>query len=275
MLSYHIFFFFVVGKLDGWKANGCNNAGHLATVVPKTPIPPQVVKRLKREEDRTPSLAELSLFHSASNAPAKSALYAFANRLALPYADDIALIEQTLIHPSFWKAVIELTQHDERRLRFTHFHDDAKASNQALETLGNALLGAMGLEKVMQEFPRLPIRTLKDALTLYVGPKSLSLVAKSWGIAPTYLERKAIGVEKEKLSRKEAAYGHLVEGRGGARKSEIPSGTSSAVEKGLLRWDRRKDQGENEAILYEDALASTVRATVGAIYQTSVSIWQF
>lgn len=214
----------------------------------------------------------MSLLHSSLNAPAESALFAFANRLALPYASDVALVEQTLIHPSFWVAVLNLNRVDST-LTFTHRHDADLANNEALATLGNTLLGSFALEKLMQTFPRLPTRTLKAALTMYVGPKSLALAARSWGIAPTRLERESIGVEKERLSRKEKAYGHLVEGRGGGRKQDVAPGASPAIERGLLRWDRRKDNMKDAAILFEDALASSVRATVGAIFQTSVSLY--
>ncbi|GAA6003891.1 mitochondrial 54S ribosomal protein mL44 MRPL3 [Rhodotorula paludigena] len=249
---------------------------------------------------------QLSLLYSYTTPPPESALSAFAARIALSasaspsasssssaaaapvsLASHLPLVEQALIHESFWEGV--RTLHDTLSLssatapagrRYTTFHDaplaDAPsttpsyAHNGALAALGNSLLGSFATELVLQSFPHLPARAAKAAVTLYVGPKSLAAVAsQSWGVGPSRLDLALVGKEDEgKVSRKDRAYGHLVGGRGGARKLGHEVGAKEgAAGAGLIRWNRKPTSFEKDAVLFEDALASVARAIVGAVHE--------
>jgi large subunit ribosomal protein L44 len=273
---------------------------------------------------------QLSLLYAYTNPPPESALAAFAARVSLPDLDllagdssegQLARIEQALIHESFWDGVRNLqdqvalaSEADHRK--FTNFHDRPLSSsststassttpaatdrptyahNGALAALGNSLLGTFATELVLESFPHLPTRAAKAALTLYVGPKSLAQVAQLvWGVGPSRSEKALVGREDEdaKVSRKERAYGHLVQGRGGARVAGNEVGAKEgAAGPGLIRWNRKvrrfvlsrvhwsRKLTENlfpaqatsptkDAVLYEDALASVARALVGVVHET-------
>ncbi|GAA6009888.1 hypothetical protein JCM10207_002146 [Rhodosporidiobolus poonsookiae] len=237
--------------------------------------------------------SQLSLLYSYTTPPPESALSAFASRLALAtpegasfsLVDNLPLVEQALIHESFWDGVRHLQDSlslsSDSPRRFTNFHDlplsdsptttPSHAHNGALAAVGNALLGTLTAELVVQSFPNLPARATKAAVTFYAGPKSLAQVAQlQWGVAPSRLDRALVGKEDEgKVSRKERAYGHLVGGRGGARKLGDEVGArEGAAGAGLVRWNRKPTSPTKDAVLFEDALASVARAVVGAVYQT-------
>lgn len=260
---------------------------------------------------------QLSLLYAYKTPPPESALAAFAARVSLDahsgaaavsLVDELELVEQALIHESFWDGVRALQDavalEDSPNRRFTHFHDrplslpgqgqTTHAHNGALAALGNSLLGTFATELVLDQFPHLPTRAVKAALTLYVGPKSLAQVAHaSWGVGPSRLERALVGREDEgKVSRKDRAYGHLVQGRGGARPHGNEVGAKEgAAGPGLLRWNRKVGGGcrldsrddvrgetdiacaqatspTKDAVLFEDALASVARALVGVVHET-------
>lgn len=272
---------------------------------------------------------QLSLLYAYTNPPPESALAAFAARVSLPDLDllagdssegQLARIEQALIHESFWDGVRNLQDQvalaSEADRKFTNFHDRPLSSsststassttpaatdrptyahNGALAALGNSLLGTFATELVLESFPHLPTRAAKAALTLYVGPKSLAQVAQLvWGVGPSRSEKALVGREDEdaKVSRKERAYGHLVQGRGGARVAGNEVGAKEgAAGPGLIRWNRKvrrfvlsrvhwsRKLTENlfpaqatsptkDAVLYEDALASVARALVGVVHET-------
>ena len=271
---------------------------------------------------------QLSLLYAYTDPPPESALAAFAARVSLPDLDllsaggssegeQLARIEQALIHESFWDGVRNLQDQvalaAESDRQFTNFHDRPLSSsssagvspaaptdrptyahNGALAALGNSLLGTFATELVLESFPHLPTRAAKAALTLYVGPKSLAQVAQLvWGVGPSRSEKALVGREdvEGKVSRKERAYGHLVQGRGGARVVGNEVGAKEgAAGPGLIRWNRKVRRSvlwctgsrrltENrfpaqatsptkDAVLYEDALASVARALVGVVHET-------
>lgn len=223
----------------------------------------------------------LSLLYSLTTPPPPTALAAFAARLgaATPSASlapNLALVEQCLVHPSFWDAADALPAPalpapalGATARRLTHHLDGARLDNGPLATLGNALLGTLTAELVLAAFPSLPTRVAKAGLTMYVGPKALAEVARaSWGVGPSRRELQVVGQEEEaRLSRRERAYGHLVGGVGGARK-ETRGEKDGAAGAGLVRWNRRATSPTKDAVLYEEALASVARAVVGAVYTT-------
>ncbi|GAA5949202.1 hypothetical protein JCM3765_003329 [Sporobolomyces pararoseus] len=242
-------------------------------------------------EDSTPvddyippplSSQDLSLLYAYTAPPPLSALSAFAARISSSEVPDLAdhlpLIEQCLIHESFWSGIDSLPPSAHQRT-YTNFHDSilpdspsttpVHASNATLAQIGNSLLGTLTTELLLSSFPNLPTRATKAALTLYAGPKSLAQVAKSWGIGPSRLEKALVGREDEgKVSRKERAYGHLVGGRGGARKIGDEVGArEGAAGSGLVRWNRKPVEPTKDAVLFEDALASVSRALIGAVHQ--------
>ncbi|GAA5992565.1 hypothetical protein JCM10908_002665 [Rhodotorula pacifica] len=247
---------------------------------------------------------QLSLLYAYTTPPPESALAAFAARVSLPEVDllsssedagGLARVEQALIHESYWDGVRALQDSvalSESALdrKFTNYHDEPLSSsstsstssatsatrpsfahNGALAALGNSLLGTFALELVLSSFPHLPTRAAKAALTLYVGPKSLANVAQlAWGVGPSRLEKALVGREEEgKVGRKERAYGHLVQGRGGAKKMGNEVGAKEgAAGPGLIRWNRKPTSPTKDAVLYEDALASVARALVGLVHET-------
>ncbi|GAA5920367.1 hypothetical protein JCM1841_005591 [Sporobolomyces salmonicolor] len=271
-------------------------------VSPRPPIPTEVIRsrpaEVESSEDSTieaeddgyvpPPLTsqQLSLLYAYTSPPPLSALSAFASRLALSTSSSshslavhLPLVEQCLIHESFWSGLDQLPLPSSAHARtYTNFHDaptadspthtPQRAHNGALAAVGNALLGTLTTELLIGSFPNLPTRASKAALSLYSGPKSLAAIATSWGVAPSRLEMALVGREDEgKVSRKERAYGHLVGGRGGPRKVGNEVGAKeSAAGSGLLRWNRKATSPTTVAVLFEDALASVTRAVIGAIY---------
>lgn len=203
------------------------------------------------------SAQQLSLLYAYTAPPPLSALSAFAGRISGSDFPDLAshlpLIEQCLIHESFWSGIDSLPTTSHQRT-YTNFHDailsdspsttPAHASNTTLAQIGNSLLGTLTTELLLSSFPNLPTRVTKAALTLYAGPKTLAQVAKSWGVGPSRLEKALVGREDEgKVSRKDRAYGHLVGGRGGARKLGDEVGArEGAAGSGLVRWNRKVSQ---------------------------------
>lgn len=202
----------------------------------------------------------LSILYAFTTPPPVSALSALAHRLAstldsttsshLSYSlvDNLPLLEQCLIHESFWIGVSELAPPPKGSERiYTNFNDapisngtatPLQLHNGPLATLGNALLGALTSELLLSSFPHLPSRVTKAALTMYAGPKSLAAVASSWGVGPSRLERRLVGTpDLVKQSKGDRAYGHLVGGVGPGKieKSEF----DGAAGMGLARWNRR------------------------------------
>lgn len=163
--------------------------------------------------------------------------------------EDLPLLEQCLIHESFWTGVYDLPVAPLGTTRtFTNYHDEPLISNtlQAklhshngpLATLGNALLGALTSELLLSSFPHLPSRVTKAALTMYAGPKSLAAVATSWGIGPSRLEKRLVGAEdKGKQTSGDRAYGHLVGGVGPGK--DKVNELDGAAGMGLVRWNRQ------------------------------------
>lgn len=199
----------------------------------------------------------LSLLYAFTTPPPLSALSALANRLAsvtastgvsCSLAQDLPLLEQCLIHESFWTGVSELAAPPMGTTRlYTHHHDTPLASgtttnlhahNGPLATLGNALLGALTSELLLSSFPHLPTRVTKAALTMYAGPKSLAAVASSWGVGPSRLELRLVGAEdKGKQTKGDRAYGHLVGGVGPGKANPVTFDNAAGM--GLVRWNRR------------------------------------
>lgn len=199
------------------------------------------------------SSQSLSLLYSYTTPPPTSALSAFAARLAQStsatssssssssLAGHLPLLEQCLIHESFWAGVRTLPPSDTRQ-SYTNYNDAPhEQHNGPLATLGNALLGTLTSELLFASFPSLPTRVQKAAVTMYAGPKSLAAVAASWGVCPTRFDLRTVGVDAEegrKTSKKDRAYGHLVGGVGGANKKKDLSRTDGAAGMGLVRWNR-------------------------------------
>jgi large subunit ribosomal protein L44 len=203
----------------------------------------------------------LSILYAFTAPPPISALAALANRLALSSStsastispslvDNLPLLEQCLIHESFWVGVKELDAAPlgSKARIYTRYHDSPLtsstpssfqyANNASLATLGNALLGTLATELILSSFPHLPTRVAKAALTMYVGPKSLAAVASGWGIGPSRLERRLVGAEEKiKTTSGDRAYGHLVGGVGPGRVE--PTAKDGAAGMGLIRWNRR------------------------------------
>ncbi|KAK4702468.1 DNA-directed RNA polymerase III subunit RPC3, partial [Phenoliferia sp. Uapishka_3] len=261
-------------------------------VSPRPVIPPEIINQKRPDsesqedhDDFIPaplSKHSLSLVYTFTTPPPISAISALASRLALSTRDksshhshslsnSLPLLEQALIHPSFWTGVSTLPSPPNGTTRtFTLYHDAQKSHNASLSALGNALLGTFASELILSNFPTLPTRVVEAACTKYVGPKSLAAVAGAWGVAPSRLERSLVGTgpeeDEKRMKRSEKAYGHLVGGRGGARKPERSAEEGSAGA-GLVRWNRKSRSVTEDDILFEDSLASVSRAIVGAIYQ--------
>lgn len=231
--------------------------------------PEEEEEEVEPEEEYVPppvSNQELSILYAFTTPPPLSALSALASRLALASSvsasshaslqTNLPLLEQCLVHESFWLGVKELPSAPEGSAtrRYTQFHDTPLnistspstiprsqrlyAHNGALATLGNAVLGVLASELLLASFPHLPTRVTKAALTMYVGPKSLAAVAASWGVAPSRLELRTVGREDVgKTTKGDRAYGHLVGGVGGGKRKE--SEIEGAAGMGLIRWNRR------------------------------------
>lgn len=203
----------------------------------------------------------LSILYTITTPPPLSSLIAFTNRLSLASGNEkhnlsqnLPLLEQCLIHPSFWSVLPtlpELTTSNTTR-RYTNYHDtpfpssspsvisSSYAHNAALASLGNSILGALTSELLLSSFPNLPARVQKAALTLYAGPKSLAAVVSSWGVGPSKLDLRLVGDksnDKGRGTRKELAYGHLVGGVGGAKR--LVNQLDGAGGQGIVRWNRK------------------------------------
>lgn len=271
-------------------------------VSPRARIPREIINQkrpqaetddaLEAADDFVPgalSSHQLSLVYTSTTPPPLSALAALSARLAHAAparALPLPLLEQALIHPSFWHGVASLPASAHPRT-FTLHHDALQTSNAPLATLGNALLGTLATELVLANFPQLPTRVSKAAITKYVGPKSLAAVAAAWGVGPTRLERSLVGMgseeDEKRIKRSELAYGHLVGGRGGAKRSE-KSAEEGAAGAGLIRWNRKvrfclsclfllADGGRRADWLHSRARSPTTRSCSRTPWRPSRAQW--
>lgn len=115
--------------------------------------------------------------------PPPSSLHAFASRIRLfePLPTESAdatlppdlpdLLTQALTHQSF---VQLLSEHAPT--------DPPPRTNVEWEAMGNHLLGLFAAEFVHANWPHLPTRVVKAAVSAYVGPQTCADVAKEWGL---------------------------------------------------------------------------------------------
>lgn len=134
------------------------------------------------------------LLYASLVSPPSSQLHAILARLGLP-VDDTQVLSQlavALTHPSW------IPQRDEALRRppadlGTSLHSRLQTSRERQETgqpqshaelatLGNSLLGILASENLHLNYPNLPNRVLKAALSALVGPQTLADVAAEMGL---------------------------------------------------------------------------------------------
>ncbi|KZT56954.1 hypothetical protein CALCODRAFT_524158 [Calocera cornea HHB12733] len=127
----------------------------------------------------TPSAFDAQTYIALQPPPA-SQLSAFAYRVGLlpPRATReleqriIPLVQRICTHPSygeFW--------------RLHRPQEPAPADNASLDAVGNSLLGLFAAEFVHATWPHLPTRATKAAVSAFVGPNTLCMVARELGAA--------------------------------------------------------------------------------------------
>lgn len=131
------------------------------------------------------------LYHALLPTP-ESTLASILARFDLSPTDDEALAQLriALTHPS-WVELRNATLDDEKnRTRLGEGMSEelestragAVQSNAALATVGNSLLGMLASEYLHLQYPNLPTRVFKAALSSHVGPGTLVDVAVELGL---------------------------------------------------------------------------------------------
>ncbi|EIM19277.1 ribonuclease III [Wallemia mellicola CBS 633.66] len=92
----------------------------------------------------------------------KSRLVALANRLGL---SDIPI--------------------EELEIACTHKSCDKNKNNEQYEQIGNTFLGMLATEHVHVSYPHLPLKPLKAAVSMLVGPKTCAGLSREWGAQST------------------------------------------------------------------------------------------
>ncbi|KAB8279548.1 ribonuclease III domain-containing protein [Aspergillus minisclerotigenes] len=152
-------------------------------------------------------------------------------------------------------------------------------NNEALATLGNDLLSHYTSEHLVCTYPRLPLTVIFAAMYAYVGPKSLAVMAKEWGVEmaavpggevdPGLLQFKRVlpgtDVNARPVTGTERPNEH--------RKSWRKSMTSRVVYDneygdpvGVSGESATPESQNTQGVTAEHANATFVRAVMGAIY---------
>lgn len=138
------------------------------------------------------ALNDPHLFHSLTPAPA-SVLASLVARLGLSPANDAAIeqLRVALTHPSWAelrdsnldnaKANEQLGEVLRESLEASRAAQGLQSNGQ-LATLGNSLLGLLASEHLHLQYPNLPTRVFKAALSSHVGPGTLVDVAVELGL---------------------------------------------------------------------------------------------
>ncbi|WVF70596.1 hypothetical protein IAT40_005388 [Kwoniella sp. CBS 6097] len=233
--------------------------------------------------------------------PSSTALAALLSRLSLPANASLhPTLVACLTHPSFYVeqakadaqslengeiAELEVVDEGEENGSSTSTTNSIKESNELLATLGNSLLGMFASEHLSTLYPLLPTNALQSAITAYVGPESLSSVARELGVSVqgggnTGLPGHGRGSNSAGLPIRWSRT--VLMEKNWKERMEDGVGSSSFPEKTPVgrRFQKfvKKNGGEDGEVVgdngkrgkresFEDVIASTVRAFVGLIYQ--------
>lgn len=131
--------------------------------------------------------------------------------------------------------------------------DSTYADNIGLSIFGKTLLSYQTTEYFLTKYPRLPLNVLNGAVDLIIGTPSLSALAKSWGVEADSSSRieKYLNSEPEAFSLGKLRFDNANE----------------EVQPGLIKHSKGK-------LSEEEAMASAVKAVVGAYYASTKSIQQ-
>ncbi|CAO1625921.1 unnamed protein product [Sympodiomycopsis kandeliae] len=130
------------------------------------------------------------LYHTLLPAPT-SVLASLAARLGLPTNDEVLLsqVRVALTHPSWVELRDKHLQDHKQDLgepmveQLEEMRESASLqSNAQLATVGNSLLGMLASEFLHLQYPNLPTRVFKAALSSHVGPGTLVDVAVELGL---------------------------------------------------------------------------------------------
>lgn len=150
---------------------------HGLSSLPRIAFPPP---EAQAPADVTPDLPPFSVEDWGSiQPPPPTAIHALAARLSFLSSpkhssrDVSKLLAQALTHPSCLQTHLQ-------------YYPNAPLppTNKALSAVGNGLLGLFAAEWVHATYPHLPTRAIKAAVSAYVGPRTLTDVAKEWGVLP-------------------------------------------------------------------------------------------
>lgn len=177
--------------------------------------------------------------------PKVAALHA---RLSLPSKLPLQTLARTLITPSA--------------------NSDPNFNNEALSRIGNHLLNYQVSEYLICTYPRLPMAVFYASVFSYMGPNTLHLVGRDWGVEPAYapgpevdtglLQYKHLNASADsstlhKTTRNEAPYFR----RGMASRVVYDDEFGDTIRKSSQITDPQP---------LNNAYASFVRAVIGAIY---------
>ncbi|WVQ97330.1 hypothetical protein IAU59_004441 [Kwoniella sp. CBS 9459] len=235
--------------------------------------------------------------------PTSTALSALLSRLSLPA--DTALhptLVACLTHPSFFAeqakgdaqtlengemAELEVVAGEGENQNPSASGSSVKETNELLATLGNSLLGMFASEHLSTLYPLLPTNALQSAITAYVGPESLSSVARELGVSvqgggntglpghgrgsnsaglPVRWSRTVLMENNWKMRMEDGVGSSSFPEKTpvGRRFEKFVKKGGNSVQDGEVVGDNGK-KGKRES--FEDVIASTVRAFVGLIYQ--------
>lgn len=133
----------------------CSSSSRISIKAPPTEA------KGKRSVNSADDSSSLPLFNAkewASSVPIReSSLVALAHRLGLSV--DIDQVEKACTHSSFHET----------------------SNNSELESIGNTFLGLVATEHLHLTYPNLPLKPLKAAVSMLVGPKTCAAVSREWG----------------------------------------------------------------------------------------------
>lgn len=120
---------------------------------------PNIVYEEENPEPSTPSSAPSPPISAASKSAKLAALHA---RLSLPKRLPLETLARTLVDASA--------------------DPDTQFNNASLSATGSALLSYHVTEYLLCKYPRLPLSVFYGSLSAYIGPATLNIIAKEWGL---------------------------------------------------------------------------------------------
>ena len=131
-------------------------------------------------------------------------------------------------------------------------------NNASLSILGSDILGYFTSESLLCRYPRLPTEVVFAAMAAYVGPKTLAIITKEWGVEIAAFPGPEVDFGLLQFARKEAGNAS-VRGTGTQVKElEQPSEPLSATRPNPDQMLRGWRRGVSSRTVYDDCFGETI-----------------